>query len=124
MTRREQIRMFVLEAIADDYEEIEHITETVAKWFGVCKLEITRGEIVQALITLIQEDCARAYHLTGIPGNKPEEIKVGLSPDQIQLRDPYFLITDKGVEEIKRPDDGWPFNDEGLLRKEWAPPEG
>jgi len=116
--------MFVLDVIADDYEEIEHITERVEKWSGVCKLEITRDEIVQALITLTHEDCARAYHLTGTPGHKPEEIKVVLSPDQIQLRDPYFLITDKGVEEINRPDDGWPFDDEGLLRKEWVPPEG
>jgi len=124
MTRREQIRMFVLDVIADDYEEIEHITERVARWFGVCKLEITRDEIVQALITLIEEDYARAYHLLGTPGTEPDEIKGHLSPDQIQLRDPYFLITDKGVEEINRPDEGWPFDDEGSLRKDWVPPEG
>ena len=124
MTRREQIRMFILDVIADDYEEIEHITETVDKWFGVCKLAITRNEIVQALITLIQEDSARAYHLSGTPGHKPEEIKAIISPDQIQLRDPYFWITDKGREEIIRPDDGWPFDEEGALRKDWVPPEG
>jgi hypothetical protein len=124
MTRRDQIRMFVLDVIADDYEEIEHITEVVEKWLGVCKLEITRDEIVQALITLIQENCARAYHLTGMPGHRPEEIKGVPSPDQIQLRDPYFLITDKGVQEVNLPDDGWPFDDEGALRTEWVPPEG
>ncbi len=124
MTRREQIRMFVLAVIADDYEEIEHITERIAAWSGACNLEISSEEIVEALITLTREDCARAYHLLGTPGNQPEEIKVTLSPDQIQLRDPYFLITDKGVEEINLPSDGWPFDDEGLLRKEWVPPEG
>lgn len=124
MTRREQIRMFVLDVIADDYEEIEHITETVEKWFAVCKLAITKEEIVQALITLTQEDCARAYHLTGTPRHKPEEVKDVPSADQIQLRDPYFLITDKGIQEINGPDDGWPFDEEGALRKDWVPPEG
>jgi hypothetical protein len=124
MTRREQIRMFVLGMIADDYEEIEHITERVGECFGVCRLGITRNEIVQALITLIQEDCARAFHLMGTPGHEPEEIRGVLSPDQIKLRDPYFLITEKGAEEISRLDDAWPIDDEGSLRREWVPPEG
>lgn len=115
--------MFVLDAIADDYEEVEHITEIIAEWFGVCKLAITRDEIVQALITLTREGFARAYHLSGTPRGEPEEIKVILSSDQIQLRDPYFWITDKGREEISRPNDAWPLDEEGSLRKDWVPPE-
>jgi hypothetical protein len=114
--------MFVLDAIADDYEEVEHITERVAAWSGVCNLGISRDEIVQALITLTHQGFARAYHLTGEPGHKPQEIEAILSPDQIQLRDPYFLITDKGVQEVNRPDEGWPFDEEGSLRKDWVPP--
>jgi hypothetical protein len=90
----------------------------------MCKLAIMRDEIVQALITLIEEDCARAYHLLGTPGTEPEEIKVILSPDQIQLRDPYFLVTDKGRQEVSGMDDAWPIDEEGTLRKDWVPPEG
>jgi hypothetical protein len=123
MTRRDQIRMFVLDVIADDYEEVEHIIEVVANWFGCCNLGINRNEIVLALISLTQDGLARGYHLMETPGNKPEEIDARLSPDQIQPYDPYFWITDKGREEVKLPNDGWPLDDDGLLRKDWVPPE-
>lgn len=43
--------MFVLDTIADDYEEIEHIPELIAAWFGACNLGIGRDEIVRTLIT-------------------------------------------------------------------------
>lgn len=115
--------MFVLDTIADDYEEIEHITERIDAWSAVCGLNVSRDEIVQALITLTQEGLARAYHLMETRGNKPEEIETILSADQIRLRDPYFLITDKGVQEVSRPDDGWPFDEEGSLRRDWVPPK-
>ena len=114
--------MFVLDTIADDYEEIEHITELITAWFGACNLGISRNEIVRALIALTQEGFARAYHFT--PGHESEEITVLLSPDEIQPQDPYFWITDKGRQEVNCPDVGWPLDDEGLLRKDWVPPEG
>jgi hypothetical protein len=106
MNRDELIRMFVLDEIMDDYEELDHITERIARWGAKCGVVIQKQDVVQALISLTENGFAKAY-------SNSKEIE-GVPPlDAIQDPDLYtrcyFWVTDSGREEHKRQDSLWPL---------------
>ena len=115
--RAELIRMFVLDEIMDDYEELDHITERIAPLGRQCGVLIQRQDVAQALISLTENGFAKAYSL----GRNSREIE-GVPPlDTIQDSDQYtrcyFLVTDSGREEHRRQDSLWPFDDDGKLKE-------
>jgi hypothetical protein len=118
MNRDELIRTFVLDQIMDDYEELDHITESIAKWSAQCSVVVQRQDVVQALVSLTEHGFAKAYSL----GRDIKEIEGVPPPDYIQDPDLYsrcyFLVSDKGREENKRLRSlaTWPFDDDGKLK--------
>ena len=114
----ELIRVFVLNEIMDDYEEVEHITKNVTKLGEECGVVVQEQEIVRALISLTENGFAKAYRMARKPGARAEEIEGVPSPENIQNPDPYsrfyFWATERGKEEHRRLRslDTWPFDAE------------
>jgi hypothetical protein len=61
MNRKELVRCLVLNAISDDYENVDQvILRDVAEHGAKCGLSIERCEIVEALAGLIEDGLATA----------------------------------------------------------------
>src|SRR5437879_10981179 len=126
MHRRELVRTFVLNGIADDYENLEQIYKQVASLSADCGMTIQSSEILEALGDLVGAGLAKAYRLSS---NEAQEI-VGMPPtDEIEspyltaATDIYFWVTKKGMDLQLSPCKDWPFDENNLLRSDWAPPE-
>jgi len=120
--------MFVLNEIADDYENLHQITKQVTPLASACGLTIETSEILQALRDLTTSDLARAYRFVP-PSNATEEIR-GMPPvDEIGLADVsrrddvFFWVTEKGARLTLADNPDWPFDDDRILRSDWKPPE-
>jgi hypothetical protein len=118
--------MFVLNEIADDYENLHQITKQVTPLGSACGLTIETSEILQALRDLTTANLARAYRFVP-PSNATEEIlgmpptdEIG-SPDVSRREDVFFLVTEKGTTRPCGYPTG-PDNDR-VLRSDWKPPE-
>jgi hypothetical protein len=85
-----------MDAIADDYEEISHISELVHKWAS-SELSVSHDEIRKTLQQLIEEGLAKAYLLS--PYNPPLELP---GFDNSHAENLYFWLTDAGRQAIKR----------------------
>ena len=90
---RSQIKDSVLNAIADDYESIEAIVETVQKFDSP---EITADQISDALGELVKDGLAQAYELSPWP---PHEKSVDF--DVGRVRELWFYITPKGKDLVR-----------------------
>ncbi len=86
--------MFVLDAIADDYENLEKIDTHVNRLALECGLTIHSSEVLQALIDLIATGLAKAYRLSTVV---PAEEFQGV-PTAAEVKDYYFWVTEKGRE--------------------------
>ena len=110
--------MFVLNEIADDYENLEKIIAEVTD-LGTCSgLSIEKCEILRELVGLIESGLARAFNLSTVPIQKIEGV-----PPFDEMKDYYFWVTDKGMELQLSDHNGWPFDDDLHLRKDWSPPK-
>jgi aryl-alcohol dehydrogenase-like predicted oxidoreductase len=126
MRRRQLVRTFVLDAIADDYENLEQITKHVTSLSVRCGMTIESSEILQALGDLIAADLAKAYRLSNetakeIHGMPPSD-QIG-SPDLTTTGDVYFWVTQDGRRLQLSDYADWPFDGDNLLRSDWNPPE-
>jgi len=126
MRRSELVRTFVLNGIADDYENLEQITKQVDGLSAGCGMTIQSSEILEALGDLVGAGLAKAYRLSS---SEPEEIckmpaasEIG-SPYLTTANDIYFLVTTKGMDLQLSPKKDWPFDENNLLRRDWAPPK-
>jgi hypothetical protein len=119
MTRDELVRRFVLNEITDDYEEPQHIYESIAKYSPGCGLYISMQEVTEGIADLIRAGLARAYRLT--PTSRSAEEIEGV-PTSDQMSNLYFCATPKGMELQSSDPDWYPFDDSGGLRKDWTPP--
>jgi hypothetical protein len=123
MHRSQLVRMFVLDAIADDYENFEQITKHVTSLSSLYGMPIASSEILQALSDLIGADLAKAYRLS----NEVEEISGMPPPSEIgshnltTANDIYFWVTKKGADLQLLHCADWPFNDDNVLRSDWTP---
>jgi hypothetical protein len=70
--RAQLICMFVLDAIADDYEDLEIISDHVPKLGTRCGLVVLKPEVLKCLKSLIDRGLAAAYRLDKTP---PEQFK-------------------------------------------------
>lgn len=100
--RAELVRAQVLSEIADDFEEIRQIMVQLRR---VAYLGISRAEVKEALVALVQDGLARAYDLyvsqEPLPGLPP--------PDTFDEH--YFYITPRGLELLLTfPEEWFPGN--------------
>lgn len=114
MKRTEHIRLMVLNAICDDYENVvQVILPNVSKDCAKLGLTIERSEIVSALGELVGGGLAKAYLLssseprtTELPGMPPlDDVEENFTT--------YFYITKEGTELHLSEDTWWPFDDYG-----------
>jgi hypothetical protein len=121
MKRSELIRRMVLNAICDDYENVDQvILRDVAKDGAKLGFTIERSDIVNALYELIENGLAKAYLLSS---TDPTQELQGMPPVDVVEEDfkTYFYITKKGMDLHLSDDTWWPFGDEdkpGVSRKE------
>ena len=117
MNRREFVRLSVLDAICDDYENIDQIIlQHVVRQGAKLGLTIERSEVVDALGELVRDGLAKAFDLstrpfTELPGMPSLEVVA----DQFT----YFYVTPKGMTIQLSDDVDWPFDDQGRPRREW-----
>lgn len=122
MTRSEFVRLLVLDAICDDFENVDQcICPTLAETGGKCGLVIDRPEIVHALDELVRDGLAKAYDLSGPARDGRDSFSGeihGMPSLDVVEEDfhTYFYITQKGNDLHQSDDTWWPFNEEGSLR--------
>jgi hypothetical protein len=114
--------MMVLNAICDDYEDIGQIKTLVGRDAGHCGMKIEWPEIETALRELVRGGLARAYKL--YPSSRPPHIHGGMPPAREMVEHgAYFSVTAEGMKLHLAEFEGWPFDEENNLRKDWTPPE-
>ncbi len=120
-SRRELVERLVLDSICDDYENLSvSIKPDLDRYARDCGLEISEPEIVTALNSLVELGWAKAYRLGG-----KDAVEFDRMPTIDEMRDPdgaWFYVTGVGLKVELADYEGWPFDDEGALRKDWAPP--
>jgi hypothetical protein len=119
MKRDDLIRMFVLDVMADDYENLEMIYTEIHKFGERCGLTFHPSEILTALIDLIELGLARAYWLWQHPARGIEGV-----PPLDEIDKYYFWLTEEGKKVQLADYENWPFDTAGAIRKEWVPPAG
>jgi len=126
INRNELIRTFVLMIVADDYEYFDKVSDDVSERGRQCGLAVNQSEVMRALLSLIEAGLAKAYRYHPAPINSFEEIQGAPPQEEISNRwSTYFWITPKGQEILaSNRERYWPFDDEGLLRKDWPNLEG
>ena len=116
--RRELLEMFVLDAIADDYESLEKIKTEVISFGARAGMTVAADEATRALVRLLEKGLAQAFRLesTQTPQSHP-----GI-PEESLLGEYYFWTTDEGKQLQMGDYPAWPFNDKGELRSDWQVP--
>jgi hypothetical protein len=126
MKRREFVQRLTLNAICDDFENVDQvILPQVAERGKKCGLAISRSEIVEALSALVEQGLAKAYNLSGSDKNPFSGELQGMPVLDLVEEDfrTYFYITKQGMDVHLSDDKWWPFDDEDVLRHDWNPPE-
>ena len=85
-------------------------------------MTISHAEILQSLHELIEMGFAKAWRLS-CWGEPPMEYE-GMPPleDVKHSWGAYFYITPEGMKVHMADCPGWPFDDNGNLRKDWTSP--
>jgi hypothetical protein len=126
MTRAEFLQRLVLNAICDDFENLDQmILGEVAGQALKCGLTIQRSDIVRTLQELVQGGLAKAYDLSS-SGTDPFSGEIaGIPPLDVVEEDfkTYFYVTHQGQECHKADAIWWPFDDDGSVHRDWIPPE-
>jgi hypothetical protein len=114
MKRTELIRLMVVNAICDDYANVDQvILPNVSKDCAKLGLTIERSEIVGALDELGGGGLAKAYLLSS---SEPRTTELhGMPPlDEVEEHfTTYFYITTKGMDLHLSDDTWWPFDYQG-----------
>jgi hypothetical protein len=110
MRRKELVRLVVLNAICDDYENIDQIIlPNVINDAAECSVAgVDRGEIVEALTGLVTDGLAEVFILSG---HEPFAVRMGGMPPVDVIEEDfktYFFITEKGMQ-LHLADDTWPL---------------
>jgi hypothetical protein len=108
MTRTDLLRILILNDVADDYENLEHVTAEVARVAAINRLRIDREEVCIELSNLIAYGLIGAYRLSASSINEVAAVTAAAS-----LGDYYYWQTPKGRAAHQNVE--WPFDDEGRL---------
>jgi len=120
VTRREYVRMEVLNSICDGCENVDQeILSMVNMDADKTGITIRRAEVVEAMTGLVESGLAKAWHLSQWPG---ESVELDGMPPMDEIEEffkTYFFITEKGMQ-VHLSDDSWlPVDDDGNLRPGW-----
>ena len=94
--RQRSLDEFIIEAVANDYENFECIVEQVTKWTARTGLHANRQELIDALERAIREGYALAYLLSP---REPHSQAVDFSRER--LDELWFYVTPKGREFVE-----------------------
>ena len=123
MDRRELIRRMVLNAITDDFENVDQIIlPSVAEDCSKLGFVLERSEIVKALAGLVEDGLAKAYDLRHLPNRDPFSGELPSMPPLDQVEEDfktYFYITKSGMDFHLSDDTWWPFDEDGERRPNW-----
>src|SRR4051794_2334928 len=100
-SRRELVRGFVLNALCDDFENIDQvILPDVAREGAKCGLTIDRFEVVDTLRSLVTDGLVKAYDLSAAAADPFSTELPGMPPvDEIEDNfKTYFYITQAGMD--------------------------
>ncbi len=113
MSRSELIRRMVLNAICDDYENVDQIIlPSVAKDCAKLGFSVDKFDVAGALAELVKDGLAKAYLLSGSEAPKEFEGMPSLEVVEENFKT-YFYITKKGMDLHRSDDTWWPFDHEG-----------
>jgi len=114
MDRNELIRLFVLNEICDDYENVDQvILPNVAKLCAKLGLTVDRSDVVKALGELVESGLAKAYLLSCTePFKEDLEGMPALDVPDTDFRT-YFYITKKCMDVHLSDETWWPFDEHG-----------
>ena len=93
MERDELARSIAMDAIADDYEDLQTVVGDVSSWSSEQGVALTQTEILEALTGLLDAGLAETYHLDPNCAAQPLQ---GYAPGC------YFLLTDRGKAALGR----------------------
>jgi hypothetical protein len=118
VTRREYVRLEVLNSICDDGENVDQeILSMVNVDADKTGITISRAEVVEALTELVEGGLAKAWHLS-----PSQSVELSSMPPMDEIEEffkTYFFITEKGMK-VHLSDDSWyPVDGEGNLRPGW-----
>jgi len=86
-----------MNAVADDYEDLEHVVDWASRLLSECGIVTSRPELVQTLQELTREGLAQAYVLSPVP---PYTTVVPFkSAESGQL---WFYLTPDGLDLLRR----------------------
>lgn len=88
-------RSLVMDAIANDYEDLATITREVSDWAAEEGLGVGVDQVAQALMRLIDMGFAKAYRLS--PSSQAALVE---RPDVGLMAEYYFLLTPEGRAAI------------------------
>ncbi len=91
-SREYALRIYVMSSIADDYEDLEMVSNTATKWAEEDGLQFDRKEILRQLTELIRNGYAQAYVLSAQP---PHTVVADYS--EARADDLWFMLTAKGI---------------------------
>ena len=96
LNARTFLKACVMNAMADDYEQLDHIVDWATKLLKQRGIEASHKEIVDALAQLIEEENARAYKPSPrSPYSKPVRFSVS------QASELWFYLRPKGLAKVK-----------------------
>jgi len=108
--------MLVLNEIADDFEEPDHIRGRLSELGSDCGLAVDPSDVNHALVDLVKLGWAKAYDLWKEPREELQAV-----PGLEEVGKYYYWITPEG-RHIQSSFEGWPFDDEGAPVPGWLPP--
>ena len=93
----DELSRLVLQAVADDFEEIEMIVHDVTKWLGGVDDSTYRRQIEHALMKCIADKNVKAYETS-------DELQqfVATRADLQTISEHWFYITEQGKEQLRR----------------------
>ena len=125
MTRAELLRRFILNAVCDDYEELEMIYYCVYRDATECHLWIERADVMDALMEAVESGFVKAYRVRAVPP-KVLEVMEGM-PSAEERETPFtiwYYLTPKGKQLHMSDDDDLPWDEQGRIKEGWVGPEG
>ncbi len=94
--RERSLDEFIIEAVANDYENFECIVGQVTKWTARTGLHTNRQELIDSLERAVREGYALAYLLSP---REPHSQVVDFS--RARIDELWFYVTPKGREFVK-----------------------
>ena len=91
------LRQCVMNAMADDYENLEHIIDWATKLISGQGLRTSREEIVSILKKVIEDGYAQAYILSSEPPYSTPVPFVGNDSEDL-----WFYLTPRGLGLVRR----------------------